>query len=70
MTRKPQAGLGETRMSRITSRAKSLLRRIEGQTMPEYAVVLAVVASASALLFAELGNRVVAVLNEVAGFLP
>jgi Flp pilus assembly pilin Flp len=57
-------------MSRITSRAKSLLRRIEGQTMPEYAVVLAVVASASALLFAELGNRVVAVLNEVAGFLP
>lgn len=57
-------------MNRIISRAKSFLRRSEGQTMPEYAVVLAVVASASALLLAELGGRVIAVLNEVAGFLP
>ena len=57
-------------MSRTISRAKLLLRRTRGQTMPEYAVVLAVVAAAAALLFAELGNRVVAVLNEVAGFLP
>ncbi|HEY5058473.1 MAG TPA: hypothetical protein VII51_05595 [Gaiellaceae bacterium] len=57
-------------MNRIISRAKSFLRRTEGQTMAEYAVVLAVVASASALLFPVLGDRVIAVVNEVAGFLP
>lgn len=57
-------------MNRIISRAKSFLRRTEGQTMAEYAVVLAVVASASALLFPVLGGRVIAVVNEVAGFLP
>jgi Flp pilus assembly pilin Flp len=57
-------------MNRIISRAKSFLRRPEGQTMAEYAVVLAVVASASALLFPVLGDRVIAVVNEVAGFLP
>jgi hypothetical protein len=57
-------------MSRSTSRATSLARRSDGQTMPEYAVVLAVVASTAALLFAELGNRVIAVLNEMAGLLP
>ena len=57
-------------MSRTISRAMFLLRRNAGQTMPEYALVLAVVASAAALLFAELGDRVVAVLNDVAGFLP
>jgi len=38
--------------------------------MSEYAIVLAVVGASAALLFAELGNRVVAVVNEVAGFLP
>jgi len=57
-------------MSRSTSRAISLARRSDGQTMPEYAMVLAVVASTAALLFAELGNRVIAVLNEMAGLLP
>jgi hypothetical protein len=57
-------------MSRTISRAKLLLRRMEGQTMSEYAIVLAVVGASAALLFAELGNRVVAVVNEVAGFLP
>ena len=57
-------------MSRTISRAMFVLRRNAGQTMPEYALVLAVVASAAALLFAELGGKVVGVLNEVAGFLP
>jgi hypothetical protein len=57
-------------MSRTISRAKHLLRRMEGQTMSEYAIVLAVVAASAALLFAELGNRVVDVVNQVAGFLP
>ena len=57
-------------MSRTISRAKHLLRRNGGQTMAEYAVVLAVVAASAALLFSVLGDRVVAVLNEVAGFLP
>jgi hypothetical protein len=57
-------------MSRTISRAMSVFRRNGGQTMPEYALVLAVVASAAALLFAELGGRVVSVVNDVAGFLP
>ena len=57
-------------MSRSTSRAISLVRRTDGQTMPEYAVVLAVVASTAAFLFAQLGGRVIAVLNDVAGLLP
>ncbi len=57
-------------MSRTISRVKDLLRSIEGQTMPEYAVVLAVLTSATAFLFADLGSRVIAVVNEVAGFLP
>ena len=57
-------------MSRTISRAKLLLRRNGGQTMPEYALVLAVIAASAALLFSVLGGRVVAVLNAVAGFLP
>jgi hypothetical protein len=57
-------------MNRTISRAKSSLRRTEAQTMTEYAVVLAVLASASALLFPVLGDRVIAMVNEVAGFLP
>ena len=56
-------------MSRTTSRVETVLRRNEGQTMPEYAVVLAVVASGSALLFSELGGRMTAVLVEVTGYL-
>jgi Flp pilus assembly pilin Flp len=57
-------------MSRMVSRAKRLLREEIGQTMSEYAVVLAVVASASAFIFPQLGGRVVALLNQVAGLLP
>ena len=57
-------------MSRNINRAITLVRRADGQTMPEYAVVLAVVASTAALLFAELGSRIIAVLNEMAGLLP
>ena len=57
-------------MSRTISRAKDLFRRNQGQTMPEYALVLAVIASGSALLFAELGSRVTAVLTQVASHLP
>jgi Flp pilus assembly pilin Flp len=57
-------------MGRTISRAKLLLRNNGGQTMAEYAVVLAVVTAAAALLFAVLGNRVVSVVNHVAGLLP
>jgi hypothetical protein len=57
-------------MSRITSRTMSLVRCIDGQTAPEYAVVLAVVGSTAALLFATLGNRIIAALNLVVGLLP
>jgi len=56
-------------MSRTISRATHLFRRNEGQTMPEYALVLAVVASGSALLFAELGGQVTAVVTQVASYL-
>jgi len=37
--------------------------------MPEYAVVLAAMTSASALLFPILGSRVITIVNEVAGLL-
>jgi hypothetical protein len=37
--------------------------------MPEYAVALAVVASATAFLFPVLGSRVIAIVNEVAALL-
>lgn len=56
-------------MSRIISRATHLFRRNQGQAMPEYALVLAVVASGSALLFAQLGGQVTAVLTQVASYL-
>ena len=52
-------------MSRIISRATHLFRRNEGQAMPEYALVFAVVASSSALLSAQLGGQVTAVLMQV-----
>jgi len=57
-------------MSRIASRVTSLAGSNDGQTAPEYAVVLAVVASTAAFLFAVLGNRVVEALNVVVGLLP
>ena len=57
-------------MSRIASRATSLVDSNDGQTAPEYAVVLAVVASTAAFLFAVLGNRIVEALNVVVGLLP
>ena len=57
-------------MSRIASRATSLVGSHDGQTAPEYAVVLAVVASTAAFLFAVLGNRIVEALNVVVGLLP
>jgi Flp pilus assembly pilin Flp len=57
-------------MSRTISRAKDFFRRNQGQTMPEYAVVLAIVSSGSAFFLAELGGRVTAVLMQVAGYLP
>jgi Flp pilus assembly pilin Flp len=56
-------------MSRTTSRATHLFRRNEGQAMPEYALVLAMVASGSALLFAQLGGQVTAVLMQVTSYL-
>ncbi len=58
-------------MGHMTSRARSFLRRIEGQTMAEYAVVLAVVASACRTSsIAVLGDRVIGVVNMVTGLLP
>jgi Flp pilus assembly pilin Flp len=54
----------------MTSRARSFLRRIEGQTMVEYAVVLAVVTSASVFLYPVLGSRIIGVVNMVRGLLP
>ena len=56
-------------MSRTISRARRFVRRTNGQTMPEYAVALAVVASAAAFLFPVLGSRVIAIVNEVAALL-
>jgi Flp pilus assembly pilin Flp len=57
-------------MSSTISRAKDFFRRNQGQAMPEYAVVLAIVSSGSAFILAGLGARVGAVLLQVAGYLP
>ena len=57
-------------MSRTISRAKDFFRRNQGQAMPEYAVVLAIVSSGSAFFLGQLGTRVTAVLVQVAGHLP
>jgi hypothetical protein len=57
-------------MSRIISRARSLLRRTERQRTPEYTFLPALVASTSAFLLAELGGRVTVVLSDMAGLLP
>ena len=56
-------------MSRKVNRARRFVLGIEGQTMPEYAVALAVVASATAFLFPVLGSRVITIVNEVAALL-
>jgi Flp pilus assembly pilin Flp len=53
-------------MSRTISRAKHYFRRNEGQTMPEYAVVLAIVSSSSAFFLTGLGGGLAAVLTQVA----
>ena len=57
-------------MSRTISRAKDTFRRNQGQTMPEYAVVLALVSSGSVFFLSGLGNRVTALITQVASYLP
>jgi Flp pilus assembly pilin Flp len=56
-------------MSRITNNA-TFVRRTDGQTAAEYAVVLAVIASTAALLFATLGGSIIEAVNSVVGLLP
>ena len=46
-----------------------LTRREDGQTMAEYAVVLAVITPALVLVLATMSNAIVARLQTVAGFL-
>jgi Flp pilus assembly pilin Flp len=57
-------------MSRTISRAKDSFRRNQGQTMPEYAVVLALISSGSVFFLGGLGNRVTALITQVASYLP
>ena len=49
-------------------RAVSRLRRVEGQTMSEYAIVLAVITPAIVAAFALLSDRFVDRLETVAGY--
>ena len=49
--------------------ARQSIRREEGQTMAEYAVVLGVITPVLVLLFATMGNAIVARLQTVASFL-
>ena len=49
--------------------SKQLTRRDEGQTMTEYAVVIGVITPVLVLLFAVMGNAIVARLQTVVGFL-
>jgi Flp pilus assembly pilin Flp len=48
---------------------KQLRRSEEGQTMAEYAVVIGVITPVLVLLFATMGNAIVARLQTVVGFL-
>ena len=48
---------------------KQLTRRDEGQTMAEYAVVIGVITPVLVLVFATMGNAIVARLQTVVGFL-
>ncbi len=57
-------------MSRTISRAKDSFRRNQGQTMPEYAVVLALISSGSVFVVGGLGNRITALITQVASYLP
>jgi len=52
------------------SRPCRFVCRDSGQTAPEYALVLTLVAASCASLFAELGGRVTDVVQKVAGLLP
>ncbi len=56
-------------MCRSIHRALQLTCSTEGQTAPEYAVVLAVVVASSAFLFADLGNRIPAIVSAVEALL-
>jgi Flp pilus assembly pilin Flp len=53
----------------VLSFKQQLIRRDEGQTMAEYAVVLGVIAPALVLLFAAMSAAIVARLQVVVGFL-
>ncbi len=57
-------------MSRTISHAKDFFRRNQGQTMPEYAVVLALISSGSVFVVGGLGNRITALITQVASYLP
>jgi len=57
-------------MSRTISRAKDFFRRNQGQTMPEYAVVLALISSGSVFVLGGLGNHITALITQVASYLP
>jgi Flp pilus assembly pilin Flp len=48
---------------------KQLMRREDGQTMSEYAVVLAVITPVLVLALATMGGAIVARIQTVAGFL-
>ena len=48
---------------------KQLRRSEEGQTMAEYAVVIGVITPILVLLFAAMGNAIIARLQTVVGFL-
>jgi Flp pilus assembly pilin Flp len=50
-------------------RIRSRWNRTEGQTMAEYAVVLAVITPAIVLGFGEIRDATVAVITRVAGFI-
>jgi Flp pilus assembly pilin Flp len=58
---------GQQEVSALGS--KQLTRRDEGQTMAEYAVVIGVITPVLVLLFAVMGNAIVARLQTVVGFL-
>ncbi len=57
-------------MNRMISRVYWFVGRNDGQTVPEYALVLTLVTASCASLFAALGGHVTSVVQQVAGLLP
>ena len=66
---RPSRSKGDV-VNRMISRVYWFVGRNDGQTAPEYALVLTLVTASCASFFAALGGHVTSVVQQVAGLLP